>query len=84
MRMYRAFCPAIGKPPAAKAQSCCDRQHESIRAALRCRWRKGREELPILAFDTAGVPEGLTEDEDLVVLEELDRMADDYAEAAAS
>ena len=81
MRMYRAFCPPIGKPP-IKAQSCCDEEHQSIRTAVRCRWRTGREDLPIVAFDTAGVPQGLTEDEALTVLYELEMIADHYAEAA--
>ena len=83
MRMYRALCPPIGKPP-IKPQSCCDEQHQSIRTAVRCRWRNGREDLPIVAVDTAGVPHGLTDHEELTVQHELEMMADDYAEAAGS
>ena len=83
MPTYRAFRPPGGDPPIA-GQSCCEKQHQTIRAAVRCRWRCGREDLPIVSVDEAGAPRRLTADEEQNVLHELDMMADDYAEAIGS
>lgn len=83
MQSYMAFRPAGRKPPTA-AETCCGRKHDSIRAAVRCRWRCGRGDLDIVAVDDAGAPARLSAAEEQKVILELDMLADDYAEALGS